>query len=458
MPGMRACGRVTLKLRIRCAGLATCLTTAAHGPHPPAVQGMAMRRWASRGSSWALVQRAAMSAAASWRATPLRTSEAGREVRKVCKVATATCVAAPTNTCGPACLLQAVRRALADRRHAAHAAAARGAEVPVNLPDAALGEGLGRATHNRQQLNAERRGMAQHAMVLAVLWIYCRPTSLHAHFLAPGNRQAGDSWLGTLNLRFSKQAGPAPANGGGAQAPPAPSRLVPLPFAGGTFNSTYNLAQHNPFVFKTPRRLTRAVITSLITGGDVWGLQLMGFACRAVVRRRCGCSAGVGCSQEGDERSRRGSGASSSGQRPSHASCAQPPVAQAANRPARRCHLQATDTTPLAAPSSAPASTGSQSTANCTATRWAHAPAATMVQRRREGGHGSMCNGSGAAAGVRAAQLQPALLRFPACPRASPQTAACCVQAAPTLCWTAACQMTRAHGCWAAPAGATAAT
>ena len=77
--------------------------------------------------------------------------------------------------------------------------------------------------------------------------------------------QAGDLWIATLNLRFSKQTGPAPAHGG--QKPlGAPTRLLPLPFLGGTFNSTYNV-QQPVFNFATPRRLKRAVITSVITGG-----------------------------------------------------------------------------------------------------------------------------------------------------------------------------------------------
>lgn len=46
----------------------------------------------------------------------------------------------------------------------------------------------------------------------------------------------------------------------------APTRLLPLPFLGGTFNSTYNV-QQPVFKFVTPRRLKRAVITSVITGG-----------------------------------------------------------------------------------------------------------------------------------------------------------------------------------------------
>lgn len=77
---------------------------------------------------------------------------------------------------------------------------------------------------------------------------------------------ASDRWIGTLNLRFSKQATPAPAHGG-QQAKPvgAPTRLLPLPFLGGTFNSTYNV-QQPVFKFVTPRRLKRAVITSVITG------------------------------------------------------------------------------------------------------------------------------------------------------------------------------------------------
>lgn len=78
--------------------------------------------------------------------------------------------------------------------------------------------------------------------------------------------QASDRWIGTLNLLFSKQATPAPAHGG-QQARPvgAPTRLLPLPFLGGTFNSTYNV-QQPVFKFVTPRRLKRAVITSVITG------------------------------------------------------------------------------------------------------------------------------------------------------------------------------------------------
>jgi hypothetical protein len=79
---------------------------------------------------------------------------------------------------------------------------------------------------------------------------------------------AGDLWIGTLNLRFSKQAAPMPAHHGGQQALGAPTGLLPLPFLGGTFNSTYN-AQQPIFKFVTPRRLKRAVITSVITGG--WG-------------------------------------------------------------------------------------------------------------------------------------------------------------------------------------------
>jgi hypothetical protein len=93
----------------------------------------------------------------------------------------------------------------------------------------------------------------------------CRP-SLRLPIALP--RQAGDLWIGTLNLRFSKQAAPMPAHHGGQQALGAPTGLLPLPFLGGTFNSTYN-AQQPIFKFVTPRRLKRAVITSVITGG--WG-------------------------------------------------------------------------------------------------------------------------------------------------------------------------------------------
>lgn len=77
--------------------------------------------------------------------------------------------------------------------------------------------------------------------------------------------QAGDLWVGTLNLRFSKQASPAPAHGRQVPLGP-PTRLLPLPFTGGTFNSTYNVVQP-VFKFVTPRHLLRAVITSVITGG-----------------------------------------------------------------------------------------------------------------------------------------------------------------------------------------------
>jgi len=82
----------------------------------------------------------------------------------------------------------------------------------------------------------------------------------------PAHAQATDRWIGTLNLRFSKQAAPAAAHGGQQQALGAPTRLLPLPFLGGTFNSTYNV-QQPVFNFATPRRLKRAVITSVITGG-----------------------------------------------------------------------------------------------------------------------------------------------------------------------------------------------
>lgn len=255
-------------------------------------------------------------------------------------------------------------------------------------------------------------------------------TSSRVHPPAPRCRQAGDFWLGTLNLRFSKQASPAPATGG-PQALPAPSRLVPLPFPGGTFNATYNLAQRNPFVFTTPRRLLRAVITSLITGGCA-ALCWMG-VCDGGRHGTAGLECGAGGWQPMETGRRRGQQAA---QTPPFACCAQP--ARRCRCLTLPCHLQATGLTPTAAPNSAPVSTGSQSTASCTATRWARVRAATTV-RWREGGRGSTSSlkGGVAVGSGPAAQLQPALLHSAhaaGCKVHSrcPLAAACSAQAAPT--------------------------
>jgi len=86
--------------------------------------------------------------------------------------------------------------------------------------------------------------------------------------LLPGQRctftlqskpEAAD-WRVSLTLRFS-----GVRDKGGC-----PAQLLTLPFSGGPFNASYN-PSFSPFTFKTPRGISRAVLTSTLTGG--WGCR-----------------------------------------------------------------------------------------------------------------------------------------------------------------------------------------
>ena len=67
-------------------------------------------------------------------------------------------------------------------------------------------------------------------------------------------------WMPTLSLRFSRSG----TRGAVALWPPR-TALLPLPFAGGTFDHGYN-ARQRTFHFRSPPGLRRAIVVALITG------------------------------------------------------------------------------------------------------------------------------------------------------------------------------------------------